>query len=243
MYLQAVQNRCIDAWARFEPYAVPVAVSSGVALIVNQLWGRVAAVCFLAGVVGIGVSFPILITELSKGGVYLQVAQLVVITVLPMFGFGGVVGAVGLSALLVVVKDFRLYALRKEVEDIKNIVAVSNKKLDDEIKKTQARIDDFRNKETIINGKLSSLHTVDESVARADKLLCESKEKRDYLDSILKEHQEKTQERQKSTKEIKNDISSLKKSVEEIRQQVQQLTADAATIIAEAEQVLGRGGL
>lgn len=236
----SIQNRAYDAWTRVEPYVVPGAVVAGVTLIVSQVWGHVAATCFLAVAVGVGVTFPFIVTELTKGNFYLSIAQQMIVVVMPLFGPPGVIGAAALSALLIVAKDIRIYQLRGEINSVAQKVSTYSTKLAAEIEKTKKQIDDFNKKETQIDTKLKGLETVDQNISRADKLLGEIKEKREFLDATLKEFDSKENERKEATGKKKIEIADLKKDIEETKQKVDTHIAEIEPLLQQVREALGR---
>lgn len=149
MCISVVQNRCQDIWTSVEPYLVPCAVASGVTFLVNQIWGNIAALCFAAGAVGMGVAFPYLVTEITKDDVLMGFARLVLIAVLPFFGPLGIAGSVGLSALSSLTQDVRLYAIRAKVAEAGANAFAIEKKHEDIAKERKTMIEECDKKNQV----------------------------------------------------------------------------------------------
>ena len=237
--MAVVANR-VNSWAKIEPYIVPGAIVAGVTLVVAQLWGNIAATCFLAVSIGVGLGFPRIITAITKGNFYVSVAQTAVIAALPLLGAPGIIGAAALSSVLLISKDVRIYQLRSEINTIKQKIAAHSKKLEEEIKKTKKHIEDFGKNETSINSKMKGLETVDEKIIRADKLLGEIKEKRTSLDKTLKDFEDKSEEREQATNRKKQKISDLKKTVAETKTRVERYIAQIEPLLAQVHEALNR---
>lgn len=128
MCISALENRSQHIWSNVEPYIVPCALASGVAFVVNQLWGAIAAISFAGGAVGIGIAFPYLVTQMTTDDAFMGIARLVLTAVLPFFGTYGIVGSVGLSALASLTQDVRLYSIRAKVAQADSIACAIEKK-------------------------------------------------------------------------------------------------------------------
>jgi len=96
---------------------MPATIAAGVAIVINQLWGTVMACGFAAGVVGITITFPFLITEISKQDMAISVARLTLIAVLPFFGTWGILASVALAAASAFTQDIRLYNIRAKIKE------------------------------------------------------------------------------------------------------------------------------
>jgi hypothetical protein len=115
MCVETVQREGQKMWGMVEPYAVPGAVAAGVTFIVNQIWGEVAAVCFLAGAMGFAFAFPSVISQITQDDVVMVVVRSILTIALPFFGPIGIAGCVGISVLSNIAQDLRLYSIREKL--------------------------------------------------------------------------------------------------------------------------------
>lgn len=235
MAVHAVQKDGFDAWSRVQPYIVPGAVVTGITFVVNHVWGKVAAVSFLGVVVGVAVSFPHIIKELSEDSFYLNIARHVLIVVLPFFGTYGIYGSIGIATLTALAKDYRLYNMRGQFYEVNSKFEKLSGELKAETKTANERMKEFREKQAEINAKLQALQSVDATALKIDAQLAAIKKKKEELDVILKRHESKSQVRLKNTAEIKNDIATTNKRMDEIMQKFEQLSKDVSEIIAETK--------
>ncbi len=100
---------------------MPTTIAVGVAVIVNQLWGSVAACGFAAAVVGTCVTFPFLISEVTKQDMAISIARLTLIAVLPFFGTWGILASVALAAASAFTQDIRLYNIRSIIKEANSL--------------------------------------------------------------------------------------------------------------------------
>ncbi len=117
MDISCVQTRCQDGWTRIEPYILPTTIAVGVAVVINQIWGSFAACGFAAACLGSCITFPFLITEVTKQDMAISIARLTLIAVLPFFGTWGILASVALAAASAFTQDIRLYNIRSMIKE------------------------------------------------------------------------------------------------------------------------------
>ncbi len=114
--LQVIQGHIKKSYESIEPYAMPVGIAGGTALIIHQLWGAVAACSFVAATSVIGAAFPHIITELTKEDLALGGLRIVLMATLPFFGTWGIIASVCLATVSSFTQDIRLYTIRSEIK-------------------------------------------------------------------------------------------------------------------------------
>ncbi len=138
--LQSVQSHMQMVYREVEPYAMPAAVMTATALIINQLWGTAPAASFLGAATVIGFTFPHIITEISEQDFALGGARIVLMATLPFFGTWGIIASVCLATISSFTQDIRLYTIRSELKKNRKEVQEIRETRDDLIAKRESMV-------------------------------------------------------------------------------------------------------
>jgi hypothetical protein len=115
MCIESIQVHAENTWRYVQPYIVPASFGVGITYIISQIWGAQAAAFFAAAAVGFTATFPSVITQINKDDVLVNLARLVLIVTLPIFGVPGVIMSIGLVATSFFAQDVRLYEIREKL--------------------------------------------------------------------------------------------------------------------------------
>lgn len=236
--IQNVQNGFQDVWSGLEPYVIPATVATGVALIINQFWGTLAAVCFAGACAGFTVCFPYVVKEIATDNPLASLARLSLIVALPLFGPAGMVASVGISVVSSLAKDFRMYGIRSSVSEIDSKLTEFNRKANNRAALREEKIQEFEAQRVKNTSLLASLQANETIATKTQERLAELQNTRQNLQRLLQNHDARAEERQKTTEEIKADLARLTNSVEELQKGYQELNKQASAIIARTETAL-----
>ncbi|MBS0655377.1 MAG: hypothetical protein JSR46_06360 [Verrucomicrobia bacterium] len=145
MCIQAIQTGCQDiwnhdAWDDLKPYVMTAVIGVGVAFVVSQVWGGVAAVCFLAGSVGFAAAFPSIITQITKDDLLISLIRAVMLVVLPFFGPLGILGSVSIAVISEFASDIRLFTIREKLSACDEMLGDLKKKLNERTQEREAML-------------------------------------------------------------------------------------------------------
>ncbi|MBS0634280.1 MAG: hypothetical protein JSR37_02310 [Verrucomicrobia bacterium] len=186
MLIGSAQNM----WARIEPLVAPAAVGLGATLAVSYLYGSVAACCFGAVLVGAGIELHDTIVNISKNEIFVGIARLVAMAVLPFFGTWGIFASVGIAAFSSFSLDVRLHAVRQKQKEADRLIQTIQRQREALQKELQtmaeertthnARLEAFFKGVKPLDAIIQTLDRFEESIKKVQSSLEEKLAQEDY---------------------------------------------------------------
>jgi len=231
--MNIVQTRLQETWTQVEPYAMPAGVAVGSALVINQLWGSVAAASFAAALVIAGTTFPHLITEITEQDLALGGARIVLMAVMPFFGAWGIIASLCLGAVSSFTQDIRLYSIRRDVKENIRLANEIKREREELIQQRIAMVEECEQKCREAEEfwqRQQPVNAVSESIARYEAL---TEENRRFFENALNnpEFQNRTDE----AKELVDQLEELKAYVLTLAAENRQLTEQVLRIQGKEE--------